>query len=104
MLFPPSDDPSNVNRPIGPAATRQTAVPSASLLPRVAAATGGRRWLTDDPRRLRQLMKEALDDLRVRYFLTYYPDPPGAKGWHEIRVRLRGARGDVLTRPGYLVP
>ena len=73
------------------------------ILVPITEATGGRRWVTDQSARIGPLLLEALADMRARYLLTYYPDPV-TKGWHELRVVLKSGRGDILTRPGYLVP
>jgi VWFA-related protein len=70
----------------------------------VTEATGGRRWVTDQSARIGPLLLEALADMRARYLLTYYPEPAVTSGWHELKVTLKTGRGDILTRPGYLVP
>ena len=70
----------------------------------ITEATGGRRWVTDRSARIGPLLLEALADMRARYLLTYYPEPPVTPGWHELKVTLKTGRGDILTRPGYLVP
>ena len=82
------------------------ALPSArgdQILVPVTEATGGRRWATDQSARIGPLLLEALADMRARYLLTYYPDPV-TQGWHDLKVTLKSGRGDILTRPGYLVP
>lgn len=42
--------------------------------------------------------------MRTRYVLTYTLAGEPEKGWHQIKVSLRDARGDVTARPGYFVP
>ena len=74
------------------------------ILVPITEATGGRRWVTDQSARIGPLLLEALADMRARYLLTYYPEPAVASGWHELKVTLKTGRGDILTRPGYLVP
>jgi VWFA-related protein len=81
-----------------------TAPSTAQMLEPISAATGGRRWVTDQSPRIGPLLLEALADMRARYLLTYYPEPPVTTGWHELKVTLKTGRGDILTRPGYLVP
>jgi VWFA-related protein len=74
------------------------------FLGRLAASGGGRRWLAASPNDLRNLFGRVLDELRARYLLTYYPTGVAAEGWHDVKVTLKGARGDVTARPGYYVP
>ena len=79
---------------------RSSATPStAQILEPITAATGGRRWVTVRSARIGPLLLEALADMRSRYLLTYYPDPPVTPGWHELKVTLKTGRGDILTRP-----
>jgi Ca-activated chloride channel family protein len=73
------------------------------ILEPLTGATGGRRWATDQSGRIGPLLLEALADMRARYVLTYYPEPPVSPGWHDLRVALKAHRGDILTRPGYMV-
>ena len=83
---------------------RSSTTPStAQILEPITAATGGRRWVTDWSARIGPLLLEALGDMRSRHLLTYYPNPPVTPGWHELKVTLKTGRGDILTRPGYLV-
>ena len=86
-------------------APRGAIVPSRGeqILMPITEATGGRRWVTDRSARIGPLLLEALADMRARYLLTYYPSPV-TPGWHELKVTLKSGRGDILTRPGYLVP
>jgi VWFA-related protein len=64
-------------------------------------ATGGRIWSASSDRDLGQLFTKALDEMRGRYLLTFTPRGVTGKGWHELKVKLRDARGDVVARPGY---
>ncbi|MEZ5289696.1 MAG: VWA domain-containing protein [Vicinamibacterales bacterium] len=86
----------NHNRRIGELA------PSRSLQAAVDAG-GGRLWSAETPAGLRALFVSALNELRARYLVTYSPPATPAPGWHEVRVRLKGARGEVTARPGYFV-
>jgi VWFA-related protein len=74
------------------------------FLGKLAAAGGGRRWFATSARDLRQLFGTALNELRARYLITYYPSNVAREGWHDVTVTLKGARGDVTARPGYFVP
>lgn len=73
-------------------------------LQRAVDAGGGRQWLAEEPRLVRQLFATALDELRARYLLTYSPAGPVTSGWHDVRVRVKRGRADVKARPGYFVP
>ena len=73
------------------------------FLGRLAAAGGGRRWRAASPIDLRNLFGRVLDELRARYLLTYTPKGVTTEGWHDVKVALKGARGEVTARPGYYV-
>lgn len=70
----------------------------------LAEAAGGRTFGAGSDDDLRRLFTQALDEMRARYLLTYSLATGRTKGWHEIKVRLNEARGDVAARPGYFVP
>ena len=74
------------------------------FLGRLADAGGGRRWFATSSSDLRELFDRALNELRSRYLLTYSPSGVERAGWHDVRVTLKNARGDVTARPGYYVP
>ncbi len=76
---------------------------ASEVLNDVAAAGGGRRWPAADPSDLRDLFTKVLEELRSRYLLTYFPTNTARDGWHDVKVRLKGARGEVIARPGYFV-
>jgi len=58
---------------------------------------GAGRGLTDR-------FTDALNELRALYLVTYTPAGVDRDGWHDVRVTLEGARGDVRARPGCFVP
>ena len=70
----------------------------------IAAATGGRTFSADSNGNMRELFTRAIDEMRSRYVLTYVLTGEQKKGWHDISVRLRNARGDISARRGYFVP
>jgi len=70
----------------------------------LAEAGGGRRWSATSSGDLRELFGKVLNELRSRYLLTYYPKGVTREGWHNVKVSLKRARGDVTARPGYYVP
>ena len=74
------------------------------LLRNLARAGGGRHWAAQKPSDLNDLFGKALNELRARYLLTYTPSGVQRSGWHDVKVTLRNARGDVTARPGYFVP
>ena len=67
----------------------------------VARAGGGRAWSATSAGSLRELFGQVLDELRARYLITYYPSGVSREGWHEVKVTLKNARGNVTARPGY---
>jgi Ca-activated chloride channel family protein len=74
------------------------------LLRDLAKAGGGRHWAAQKASDLNDLFDKALNELRARYLLTYSPSGVDRAGWHEVKVSLKNARGDVTARPGYFVP
>jgi Ca-activated chloride channel family protein len=71
------------------------------LLRDLAKAGGGRHWAAQKPSDLNDLFDKALNELRSRYLLTYSPTSGSRDGWHDVKVTLKNARGDVTARPGY---
>ena len=69
----------------------------------LAGAGGGRVWSAASGRDLRELFGQVLEELRARYLLTYSRSGVATEGWHDVKVSLKGARGDVTARPGYFV-
>ena len=74
--------------------------PSA-FLGTLAETGGGRRWFAKSSRDLRELFGKALNELRARYLLTYSPSAVSREGWHDVKVTLKNARGELTARPGY---
>jgi VWFA-related protein len=74
------------------------------ILEDLARASGGRTFGAGSDDDLKELFTSALDEMRARYVLTYTPAGDAKKGWHDIKVSLKDARGDVTARPGYFVP
>ena len=75
-----------------------------AFLGRLAEISGGRTWSASSDRQLEELFGRVLDEMRARYLLTYSPSGPQKPGWHQIKVSLKGARGDVIAKQGYFVP
>lgn len=73
-------------------------------LRRLAEATGGRLLRASDPSQLRERFTEILREMRARYVLSYTPSAPDTPGWHALTVKLKGRRGRIASRAGYIVP
>lgn len=83
---------------------RLTGLNASPSMQRLVRAGGGRIWSAASPDDLKGVFAGALSDLRARYLLTYTPRNVSGPGWHDVIVRLKGARGDLHARPGYFVP
>lgn len=92
---------------VAPLGTRSAALKAQGYLDGVpvlqalATAAGGRVWSAGSSRDLRTLFTQALEEMRARYLLTYTPKGVAQDGWHDLKVTLKDARGDVTARPGY---
>jgi VWFA-related protein len=92
--------------PAGPAYAPANDVYVGNLIGRdtgdqVAASTGGDLLRASDDS-LAAYYAHKFEVLRAGYVLTF--TPTGVKkgdGWHKLTVRLKGAKGRVLARPGY---
>lgn len=69
----------------------------------LAKAAGGRTFSSGSEDDLKVLFARALEEMRSRYVLSYTLTGQEQKGWHDIKVSLKNARGDVTARPGYFV-
>lgn len=74
--------------------------PTRSFLAELAADTGGLCW-SSQAQGLPAAFDDVLRELRSRYLLRYEPRGVPARGWHELKVKLRGRRGTVRARRGY---
>jgi VWFA-related protein len=74
-----------------------------SFLREVTRAAGGRYWSASEPEQLRALFRAALDEMRTRYELTFYPRVPNPPGWHRLDVRLKRGSATIAARQGYFV-
>lgn len=96
-------DPSAASLPIGPGQRSRPLQVRPAILERLTGASGGRIWSATSPRDLRSLFTQALEEMRARYLLTFTPSSRPREGWHDLKVSLQNARGDVTARTGYFV-
>ena len=76
-------------------------VGSTNFAREVAKAGGGRAWSATSAGALRELFEKVLEELRAGYLITYYPSGVSRYGWHNVKITLKNARGEVTARPGY---
>jgi VWFA-related protein len=72
------------------------------FLPELAHETGGKHVNAQKTDKLRDVFTRILREFRTRYVITYTPQGVEKGGWHPIEVSLKGARGKVTARRGYL--
>lgn len=72
------------------------------FLTALTADTGGTFLTTDRSDKLRETFIRVINEFRTRYLLTYTPRGVDGNGWHPIEVKLKGKRGTVTARRGYL--
>ncbi len=86
-----------------PGVPRQMFTDGSLSLEQAVTETGGRIWSAARPQALEARFAEVLEELRSRYVLTFTPSLPSMPGWHALDVRLKGVRGTVSHRQGYMV-
>lgn len=74
-----------------------------AVLAAIASETGGEVWRADEDEGLGRAFASALADIRSRYVLRFEPAAEPAGKWHEVRVKVKGGRGEVQARKGYRV-
>ena len=72
------------------------------FLPLLAEDTGGAVLVAERSDRLRDTFVRVISEFKSRYVLSYTPRGVEPGGWHAIDVRLKGKRGEVTARRGYL--
>ena len=73
-----------------------------ALLRDVAADTGGQVWRAEDGPQLQTAFLHALAEVKSRYLLRFEPSV-STPGWHTLEVKLKGRKGEVRARKGYVV-
>jgi VWFA-related protein len=63
--------------------------------------TGG-RVLEPGASNLGSTFLTVFNEFRQRYLISYTPRGVSPNGWHRLEVKLKGKRGTVKARPGYL--
>ena len=76
-------------------------ITTATFLDQLTKATGGTTWRAGSDRDLQKRFRQALDEMRSRYLVTYSPRGVSDRGWHDLRVMVRSRQADILARPGY---
>ncbi len=82
---------------------RSAEVSALPPLSRLAEATGGRLWPAGGSAQLGRTFLRILAEMRSRYLLSYGPTGIAREGWHRLEVKVKGHRGTVRSRSGYLV-
>ena len=70
------------------------------LLKAATETTGGRAVTERNPKKLAAAFREALEEVRARYLLSYTPDTNTAPGWRRLEVKVKGG-GRIWARKGY---
>jgi hypothetical protein len=74
----------------------------ASFLHELADRTGGGVVEIESTKDLADRFVGILDEFRQRYLVSYTPRGVSKGGWHRLDVRLKGRKGAVKARAGYL--
>lgn len=72
------------------------------FLPALAQDTGGQVLNAARSDQLRERFVRILTEFRTRYLITYSPTGVDRGGWHPLQVTLKGRKGRVIARRGYL--
>jgi VWFA-related protein len=75
---------------------------SERFLTALADETGGQYLRATRSGSLRDTFVQIINEFRTRYLLTYTPHGVDAGGWHPLAVKLKGRKGTVTARRGYL--
>jgi Ca-activated chloride channel family protein len=77
--------------------------PGTQLLRKVTKLTGGRSMRAARMENLAETYHDILSEVSTRYLLVFSPPTPVRPGWHDLRVKARGARNvEVRARAGYV--
>src|SRR5262249_19573602 len=81
--------------------TRTDSVPGASALSDFAFRTGGQLFLMDNAAPITDAFKQAIEDFRTSYVLSYTPAGVRSPGWHQVDVKVLTGNYQVRARKGY---
>jgi VWFA-related protein len=73
-----------------------------SFLQDLSEQTGGTGIEIASTTDLQKTFVSILDEFRQRYLLSYTPRGVSRDGWHRLQVRVKGRRGTVTARAGYM--
>ena len=74
------------------------------FLDRIAKVTGGQVWYADTTVLLEDVFLGVLEEMKMRYLLSYRPRGALEEGWHALDVRLKSRKSaEVRSRSGYSV-
>jgi Ca-activated chloride channel family protein len=85
-----------------PAGTSAEALTDVDLLREVAALTGGKLSLGNQPQQIALAVASIEKDLRAQYLIGFTPTGRGAIKYREISLKLAGRVRTVRVRAGYL--
>jgi VWFA-related protein len=80
--------------------SRPASVPGEAALNDLATRTGGQLFLIYAGR-VTDTFKQAIEDFRTSYVLSYAPAGVARGGWHEIGVKVTSGTYEVRARKGY---
>lgn len=69
----------------------------------ISEVTGGRMLVVRSPASLGDMFRAILQEFRQRYVIGFTARTAPTSGWHELAVRLKSRRGQLVARPGYFV-
>jgi VWFA-related protein len=72
------------------------------FLEELTSMTGGRLFAVERTQNLESVFVGVLEEFRHRYLVSYRPRGVQRGGWHQLDVRVKGRRGTVKARTGYL--
>ena len=72
-----------------------------AVLAALANESGGDVWRAGEDAGLGHAFAAALAEVRSRYVLRFEPASGRPGEWRDVKVRVRGGRGDVRARKGY---
>jgi hypothetical protein len=72
------------------------------FLEALATESGGQVLNASRSEQLHERFVQIMTEFRTRYLITYTPAGVERSGWHPLDVTLKGRKGRVIARRGYL--